>query len=417
MKKTVVTALIVLINVFYGIAGHTSALFSNQVDNDDRDISPYIYKVYDFMPAPGQFVNTLPKYLQGDTRETMIIKAETAIANDNRGTISLGGYGGYVVFGFDHEVKNIPGKYDFKILGNAFFSNSNTNPEAPREGGNCEPGIVMVSYDANNNGIPDDEWYELAGSEYHRPETIHNYEITYYKPDENKDKTPDPNYPFLNDTTYIRWTSNQGDYGYVSRNTYHSQPYYPQWITAETIVFEGAKLANNYIDESGTGSYYVQYAYDWGYADNYPNSHKRSGFNIEWAVDSDGNCMNLPGIHFVKVYTGVNQYCGWLGETSTEILGAEDLHLTDGDEDVEDGATAIEPLQAEKSIVLLQNPVTQQLFIASAEQQKADVYNLMGNKVMTFQLQSGTNHIACNLLQGLYVLVVDNQTIKFIKKK
>ncbi|MBR1412653.1 MAG: hypothetical protein IJ577_05945, partial [Prevotella sp.] len=27
-----------------------------------------------------------------------------------------------------------------------------------------------------------------------------------------------------------------------------------------------------------------------------------------------------------RVYTGLNQKCGWLLETSTEILGAEDLH-------------------------------------------------------------------------------------------
>ncbi|MDR3262178.1 MAG: hypothetical protein LBT78_10160 [Tannerella sp.] len=88
------------------------------------------------------------------------------------------------------------------------------------------------------------------------------------------------------------------------------------------------------MDESGNGSYYVQYACHWGYADNHPNTDNRSGFNIEWAVDANGNRVHLSGIHFVKVYTGVNQYCGWIGETSTEILGAEDLHLTGRDADV-----------------------------------------------------------------------------------
>jgi hypothetical protein len=67
--------------------------------------------------------------------------------------------------------------------------------------------------------------------------------------------------------------------------------------------------------------------YPWGYADNYPNTDDRSCFNIEWAVDAGGNPVSLPAIHFVKVYNGVNQYCGWLGESSTEIMGAEDLHL------------------------------------------------------------------------------------------
>ncbi|GAB6010664.1 DUF5074 domain-containing protein [Viscerimonas tarda] len=311
--------------------------------------SPYIHKVYDFMPAPGQFINELPEYEPGDTKQDMIRKVEECLVGEEKILVSLGGYGGYVVFGFDHLVENKPGKYDFKIWSNAFYAHANPNLDAPKEGGSCEPGIVMVACDANDNGLPDDEWYELAGSEYRKPETIHHYAITYYKPDENKLQTPDNDYPFLNDTTYVKWTSNQGDYGYVSRNTFYSQPYYPQWITDETIVFEGTKLADNYVDESDEGSYYVQYACDWGYADNHPNTDNRSGFSIEWAVDKDGNRVRLPGIHFVKVYTGVNQYCGWLGETSTEIMGAEDLHLTGKDEEVAAGY----PIDYAKGVFLL----------------------------------------------------------------
>ena len=296
--------------------------------------SPYISRVYEYMPAPGQFVNKLPLYEPGDTRNDMRLKTEECIADNERIMISLGGYGGYVVFGFDHMVENVPGKYDFKVLGNAFVADANPNSEASKEGGSSEPGIVMVSYDTNGNGRPDDEWYELAGSEYYKSQTIHNYRITYERPDENKVRTPDNSYQYLNDTTYIRWTDNQGKRGYVYRNTFHDQSYYPQWIEQDELVFEGTKLADNYVDESGVGSYYVQYAYHWGYVDNQPNTDDRSNFNIEWAVDGDGNPVALPGIHFVKVYTGVNQYCGWLGETSTEVMGAEDLHLLGIDIDV-----------------------------------------------------------------------------------
>ncbi|MDR1603121.1 MAG: Ig-like domain-containing protein [Tannerella sp.] len=295
--------------------------------------SPYISKVYDFMPAPGQFVNEMPAYAPGDTQEDMNRKVEETIAgaNHNEGMITLGGFGGYIVFGFDHEVTNEPGRYDFRILGNAFYADANPNGDTSREGGSCEPGIVMVSRDVNGNGLPDDPWYELAGSDYHHPATIHNYRITYYKPDENKVRDPDPNYPAINDRTYIRWTTNGHGDGYLFRNIYHTQSYYPRWTGGETLSFEGTKLADNYVDESGKGSYYVQYASHWGYADNHPNADGRSGFNIEWAVDAGGNPVALPGIHFVKVYTAVNQYCGWLGETSTEIAGAEDLHLTGRD--------------------------------------------------------------------------------------
>ena len=68
------------------------------------------------------------------------------------------------------------------------------------------------------------------------------------------------------------------------------------------------------------------YALDWGYVDNYPNELEQSNIKISWAVDKEGNPVDLPGIHFVRVYTGQNQKCGWLGETSTELGGMEDLH-------------------------------------------------------------------------------------------
>lgn len=288
--------------------------------------SPHITRVFEYRPAPGQFVNELPIYEAGDTPETMALKAQECIANDEKIMVTLGGYGGYIVVGFDHSIVNVQGQSDFKILGNAFWANANPNPDAPARGGSCEPGIVMVSVDENKNGLPDDPWYELAGSEYNKPETIKNYQITYYKPDENKPRDPDNDYPFLNDTTYIRWTTNGHGSGHLYRNTFHNQPYYPQWISDSEITFTGTKLANNYIDESGNGSYFVQYSYPWGYADNAPNTDPMSDMNIEWAVDSKGNSVHLHAIDFIKIYTGVNQYCGWLGETSTEVLGVTDLH-------------------------------------------------------------------------------------------
>ncbi|MFV0220190.1 hypothetical protein OBK23_11010 [Empedobacter falsenii] len=37
--------------------------------------------------------------------------------------------------------------------------------------------------------------------------------------------------------------------------------------------------------------------------------------------------VKLLGIDFIKVYTATNQEAGWLGEISTEVAGAYDLHL------------------------------------------------------------------------------------------
>lgn len=292
--------------------------------------SPYISKVYEFTPAPGQFINTMPAYEDGDTPETIAEKCTERLANDNGEMVSLGGYGGYIVFGFDHTVENKSGVYDFSVLGNAYYASSNPNPDAVgREGGSAEPGIVMVSRDANGNGLPDDPWYELAGSEYGSAQTIHGYEITYTRSDENKERVPDPDNRAINDLTYCPWTDNQGGSGYVSRNTFHSQPYWPQWIAGQQMTFRGARLADNAVNEGTSSPYWVLYCYGFGYADNHPNNDAkhRSMFNIEWAVDEAGNHVWLDGIDFVKVYTAVNQYAGMVGEISTEVAGANDLHL------------------------------------------------------------------------------------------
>ncbi|MDH6309555.1 hypothetical protein M2451_001921 [Dysgonomonas sp. PFB1-18] len=289
------------------------------VSKEATEYSAYIATVFDYLPAVGQFVNELPSCEDGDTKETIRKKAEDAIKGPNSSMIHLGGFGGYVTFGFDHTIVNVPGKRDFRVKGNAFWSAANPNPEAPGRGGNCEPGIIMVAYDKNGNGKPDDdEWYEIAGSEYNKPATIKNYEITYYKPQNETEEATDE---------YIMWEDNQGNSGYKAKNMFHRQSYYPSWITEDKITFKGTLLPNNAIDESGQGSYWVLYAYDWGYADNAPNSDDESAIDISWAVDKNGNKVHLPGIDFVKVYTGVNQEAGWLGEVSTEVAGAEDLHL------------------------------------------------------------------------------------------
>lgn len=309
---------------------------------------PFLTKVYDFMPAPGQFVNTLPEFNAGDTKADVLARVAEDICGyyeveDGDTTmvykpalISLGGFGGYVVMGFDHPVVNVKDDYDFQIFGNGFFATGSST------GGSSEPGIVMVSYDANGNGIPDDPWYELAGSEYNSPKTQHNFTITYYKPDENKVKTPDPNSKYITDLTYVRWTSNDVNpdsvSGYVYKNSFHNQSYWPQWAEGNTLTFTGTKLCNNAFDTSGKGTYWVQYCKDWGYVDNRTNYDPYSpkegvdsalmnrGFKIDWAVDADGVPVHLPMVHFIKVYCAMNQYCGWLGETSTEVAGGIDYH-------------------------------------------------------------------------------------------
>lgn len=297
--------------------------FTVTVMHEEVEYSPYISRVYEYRPAPGQFVNEMPRYEEGDGYAEILQKAEESISGTNDIMITLGGYGGYVTFGFDHTVVNVPGEADFRIWGNCFYEL--TNPD--RKGGSAEPGIVMVSYDSNCNGLPDDEWYELAGSEYDSPATRHGYTITYNRPEPGHKPVADEDNS-LDDIYYISWKDSLGETGWISKNIFHNQDYFPRWITDDSLTFSGSLLAPNAEDASGNGTYYVLYSYAWGYVDNHPNEYADlNSFDIGNAVDRDGKPVNLPGADFVRVYTGVNQYCGWLGETSTEISRAQDLHI------------------------------------------------------------------------------------------
>lgn len=306
-----------------GIEGKVTII----VTENEQELSPYISDVYEYMPAPGQQINKMPKYVDGDTYEDMLVKVADALVGDGRGMISLGGWGGYVTFGFDHTIVNVANKQDFRVEGNAFTNSS-------------EPGIIMVSYDANENGEPDDEWFEIEGSGNLTAEnedwyqsavdagndvaTYRDYEMTYHKPEVDTPTAIEE---------YIYWTNNKGEKGYKKKITFHKQSYYPEWISEDNITFSGIRLAENAVDQSGQGSYYVLKSYKYGYVDNHSNRDDRSTVDIDWAVDKDGNKVNLPGIDFVKIYTGVDQENGNLGELSTEISRAFNLHMNDEDID------------------------------------------------------------------------------------
>ena len=261
-----------------------------------------ITKIYEFLPAPGQFVNKMPEATADDDAETMLAKANEVLTSG--GMVSLGGFGGYVTFGFDHTVVNREGN-DFVVLGNAF-----------KDG--AEPGVIMVSYDENGNGLPDDEWYEIEGSQHPEESTIREYEITYYRPTE---EPADPN-----ESNYIRWTDNKDNEGYIAKNNFHRQSYYPLW-EGESVTYKGTYLAATMYDESGNGTMWKSPAYEFGYADNWANNDERAQIDIDWAVDKEGNKVNLKGIDFVRVHTSTRATGGWLGEVSTEVSGFKDLNL------------------------------------------------------------------------------------------
>ncbi len=282
-----------------------------QTKPDGTPYSKYIEAVDEYVPAPGQFVNELPAYTEGDDAASMAAKCTERLANNEGDLVSLGGFGGYITFHFDHSVANVEGKLDFYIEGNSM--KDLTNPTYTEIGGASEPGIVMVSRDDNKNGLPDDAWYELAGSADVDSvgKVDYGYEITYRL---------DPMKP-------VPWTDNRGNSGTINRVNVHKQEYFPLWLGNE-LKFNGTRLPNNGVDVNGDGSHWSLLFYRYGYVDNKPNTDKEAcSFDIGWAVDGDRKPVSLDRIDFIRVYNAMNQQCGWIGETSTEIAGAEDLHL------------------------------------------------------------------------------------------
>lgn len=275
-----------------------------------------VTKVFEYMPAPGHQVNgysVVGDFIHdGATMEEACAEALNHL--QHRWMISLGGQGGYIVAGFDHEVKNSNGDYDLAIQGNPYSYQS-------------EPGIVWVSKDVNANGLPDDPWYELKGSEYGTENETLNYAITYYKPTAPR--------------ADIEWKDNQGGSGiipYMADWNKHAS-YWQDWVPTqldeqgrECRTYYGSRLKDTHTYDDG---YSLMPPFAWGYADNNGSDYfinpsfadvKLGYYKLSNAVTSDGQPANLDCIHFVKVQTAQTGCTPNLGEISTEVYGIWSTH-------------------------------------------------------------------------------------------
>jgi hypothetical protein len=242
----------------------------------------FVVNFFEYAPAAGQFMNE-DGWGNQESGKAIIGKSVSP-------GVSLGAFGGYAVYGFDHTVANQPEKDDIIVYGNAITNLS-------------EPGVVWVMQDENGNGKPDDTWYELAGSEFGKEGYVRNYSVTYMRP------TP----PSLS----VSWKDNQGKTGVV-KQTFHRKNHYPLWITADEFTRTGTLLPSTGIKGS------VSVAFTSGYVDNTPGGDK---VDIAHAIDKDGKKVVLKGIDFIKVQTGIMADLTILGELSTEVTGIADISL------------------------------------------------------------------------------------------
>jgi hypothetical protein len=273
-------------------------------------------ELIEYRPAPGQHINIenigTPQAAQKMTKSFSSL-------------VSLGSFGGYVVLGFEKACVNHPDNpygIDFTIFGNAFS-------------GSSEPGVVWVMQDKNQNGLPDDTWYEIAGSHHFYSKTVQNYKVTYFK----------------TETRDVFWKDNSGETGWIKANSFNLQEYYPTdqffpLYPSDSVTFWGTLLKPE-IDFSNNQEIKVKPP-AFGYADSHPrkqgvelfipdnpytNEIEGAGgdpIDISWAVDSLGNYVNLDSIHFVKIVSGSLLSAGWLGEISTDVAWVEAVQPNPG---------------------------------------------------------------------------------------
>jgi hypothetical protein len=278
--------------------------------------------------------------------------------------VSLGMLGGYVQYEFKDAIGNDadnPYGIDFIVYGNAF----NGNPEA---------GAVMVY--GRIDGTNTKGWFNLAGSRHYQSGTIKNEDITYIKitgtDDElalnsdftaagiyySKDfvkpasdsqalvdaKISAANWTSITTTTgwwpeigsnenYEQvWKMHRPDTTTLDRTGIDSDVGGVYWYTsgtAQVIRYEGV---TEVVDSNITNDYYFGYAdvrangTNYGVAVNpYATAPAAAvggdGFDLSWAVDANGEPVNLTDVHFVRVYSAVLFNAGVFGETSTAVCG------------------------------------------------------------------------------------------------
>lgn len=268
-------------------------------DEPINDDSAYISDVFEYVYAPGQHSK---KAFSTDINNIL-----GKPSNDK--FIYLGGFGGFVVAGFNHDIMNGNGA-DFEVFALA--------------GASPEPAVVYVMSDDNSDGKPNDTWYELKGNQFENSKR--NYWVKYYKAD-TTNITPEKR--------NITWKDSENNTGEIicGYGAVNSSGWWWPATTTDSITLHGTRLPNAYDNNSSEQAVLwtvPRGRFTEGYAENLHgiDFDKELGGNkldISSAVNTVGESVNLTAIRFIKIQTGVFQQAGWTNEVSSEIRGAMDL--------------------------------------------------------------------------------------------
>jgi hypothetical protein len=273
-------------------------------------------EVVEYFPVASQYTNgSMSVYGVNGAATLRGVNAMSEVSGDaDIGPASLGNFGGYITYRYDTPIVDDPANpygVDFIVYGNSF------------DGSNAfaEPGNVYVSED----GVT---WYTLAGSLHYDDNALWPYTMTYTKNTANG---------------RTAWTDSEKKSGTLSY-AYPSKEYYPlfPWTSAleQSVTLSGVRLLSEYqLDGTGNGDPpYPHFGYadagDKGESNAASNPYlgvtargsrtytdRTDGFDLKWAVDSDGQPVDVSTkqFYYVKVQTATIVDGGSIGEKSTEI--------------------------------------------------------------------------------------------------
>ena len=299
--------------------------------------SPFATAVIEFAPAPGQYVND--PYYNDPSKALGRPYGDGFVEPGESSLVTLGGFGGYVVLGFEQTVRDDPANpfgLDAIVYGNAFWVSGNPN----RRWAEC--GFIEISRDVNSNGLADDLWYLIRGS--------HITDLTGQYEEQTWDVyIAEPTYP----PPDVLWLP-PGATGVWTTEGYRLPPEIFETIIVENPNGEDAEKEAifGYADFSPTEDLPTGKTAEVFYArpDNpfkvglTPGCGGGDGFDVAWAIDpATGEAANLDGFDHVRITTALNLIDLPFGELSTEIDAVADVAEgqfgdaeNDGDVDLDD---------------------------------------------------------------------------------
>ena len=300
--------------------------FTVLVEHELLAYNPFAVHVLDYKPAPAPKVNLYPNLKDAKSYRQALLVCGRKLVGNAESRLTLGGFAGSIDVAFDHAVLNTPGKYDFEIL------------RKPESGVLDDPAWdypigVAVAYDANGNGLKDDNepWYYLASTNCPNPKE-HEVSVVYStnegKPQYQSLAPGSPEVAKLGYDAYavVAWTAQwkeagaektlQGYVPSVGGNSYMA-PTWPRksdWQLAKYVsprVYTQAKLdweedASATPPLKGIGKVLdLPTKVVYNAKPEKEDAVQPCGYDIDWAVDANGKKVSLPAIHFVRIFNPV----------------------------------------------------------------------------------------------------------------